>query len=109
MVNVDELFRARDKAVRECSSTAFSETQFTELLQPSVSSYLELKLLETTVLADVDEQPDLTKVVLVKETYTEQNGQQRSTFVMYGLVNTVRGWRIHTANYAFPRMGPWRR
>ena len=56
------------------------------------------------VLATADD-GELAKVAFVRETYFQDTVERRSVFLIYSLVNTVRGWKI----YKVARGSPQRR
>lgn len=106
--SVEDLFKQREDAIKTKSVSLFEETQLHELVGSISSHYLSIDAMKTTILNEVDDTPGLTKVVFVKEEYYIDNKLSHHNFLLYGIVNTIAGWKIHTITQGFFRMGPWR-
>ena len=93
--DIEALFRTRDEAVRNKDRSLFLSSQVSEIESGSSEGYLSLEDISTEVISIHDES-DIEKVVLVKETYyREPDENPRSSFLVYFLTNTVKGWRIY--------------
>ncbi len=108
MEQIQKLFQQRDIAVKTKDVALFEATQLNETAGPPSSQYFAVDAIQTEILTQADDTVDLTKVIFVKETYFTGNTPSHHNFVIYGLVNTIAGWKIHTITPAFYRMGPWR-
>jgi hypothetical protein len=95
--DIEALFSTRDEAVRKQDRSLFLSTQVSEIEFGVSKGYLSLEDMTTEVIYIHDES-ELENVVLVKETYKqpdETDENPRSSFLVYFLTNTVKGWRIY--------------
>lgn len=87
------LFQRRVDAIREKDRESLLATQVSEIPFAASEGYLTLSDIDVEVLYAHDAS-DLEKVVLVKEDYQRSDGTARSAFVLYHVINTVKGWRV---------------
>ena len=94
--NIAKLFALRDRAVAQKDRVSFLSTQVGEVEGGGSNNYIALDKMATQVL-HVYEENELEKVVFVKETYQyKPNGKEPySSFPLYFLTNTVKGWKIY--------------
>ena len=92
--DIETLFETRDEAVRKRDRPLFLSTQVSEVELGSSEGYLSLEDITTDVLCIHDES-ELEKVVLVRETYKHAGNSPRSSFLVYFLTCTIKGWRIY--------------
>lgn len=93
---IKSLFTLRGEAVSKKDRKLFLSTQIGEIEGGGSNNYIALDSMKTEVLCVYDNN-ELEKVVFVKETYTyKPNGKDPySSFPIYFLTNTVKGWRIY--------------
>lgn len=93
---IEKLFNLREKAVSKKDRVLFLSTQIDEIEGGGSQNYIALESLLSEVL-HIYEKNELEKVVFVKETYLyPPNGKEPySSFPVYFLVNTIKGWRIY--------------
>lgn len=94
MQEIEALFKQRDDAVACDDPERFLATQIRDISNASVSGYLSQRRLVSEVLATADD-GELVKVAFVRETYVQNTVEQRHAFLIYSLVNTIRGWKIY--------------
>ena len=92
--DISLLFQTRDTAVEKQDRKLFLSTQVDEIRGGSSDGYLAIKKMKSEVLYTHDER-DITKVVLVKETYFPPKTEPYSSYPVYFLVHTVKGWKIY--------------
>jgi hypothetical protein len=107
MPTIHDLFVMRDAAVGKHDIRSFQNTQLSQIIGPIAEAYTSLSRLVTDVIAEAEDEPGVSVVVFVKETYYQDDTRVDSNFVVYGLINTAAGWRIYSAAHLFPRKGPW--
>ena len=91
---IKKLFETRDEAVTRQDKRRFLSTQVSEIENGSSSGYISIDKLKSEVLYAHTES-ELEKVVFVKETYTPRGKESHSSFPVYFLTNTVKGWMIY--------------
>lgn len=89
-----KLFETRDQAVKNQNRDLFLSTQIAEIEHGSSDGYLEVENLSSKVLC-VHNENDLEKVVFVKETSAPTGKEKYSSFPVYFLTNTIKGWKIY--------------
>lgn len=98
MVNIPEeikdLFVKRDTAVTKQDRPLFLSTQIAEIDNGSSNGYLAIGKMESEILYVYPEN-ELEKIVFVKEIYTPIGKDFYSSFLVYYLVHTVKGWKIY--------------
>jgi hypothetical protein len=100
MDEIRKLFGKRDKAVSNNNDLLFLGTQIDEIQGSSTEGYLSLQKLESKVLSVYPEDNTvLTKKAFVMETYHHKGKKARQGFLVYHLVNTVKGWKIFKIAY----------
>jgi hypothetical protein len=92
--DVEALFRTRAEAVKKQDRSLFLSTQVSEIDLGSSEGYLSLEEMTTDVLY-VHAESELERIVLVKETYKRPNKDEHSSFLMYFLTQTIKGWRVY--------------
>lgn len=92
--DIKKLFTTRDEAVKKQDRKLFLSTQVGEIENSSVEGYFGIKHLRSNVLCIYDE-GDLEKIVFVKETYSPPKKDPYSSFPVYNLVKTIKGWKIY--------------
>jgi len=92
--DVIALFATRDEAVMKHDRKLFLSTQIDEIEHGSSDDYLAIEHMKSEVLYIHDEN-ELDKAVFVKETYAPENVDPHSSFPVYFLTHTVKGWRIY--------------
>jgi hypothetical protein len=92
--DIEALFETRDEAVRKQDRPLFLSTQISEIEFGSSEGYLSFEDMTTDVLYIHDES-ELEKVVLARETYKHAGTNPRSSFLIYFLTSTIKGWRIY--------------
>ncbi len=91
---IAKLFQTRDEAVLKQDAEVFRSTQLPDVEYSSVQGYLAIDNLTTEILF-IHKDSSNTKLVLVKETYKPQDKPAYSTYVLYFVVNTEKGWLIY--------------
>ena len=92
--DIKAVFEKRDDAVRKQDMALFLSTQLYEIGFGSGAGYLSINDMTTEVLS-VYEETDDSAVTFVRETYKPSGKQPRSAFLMYFLIATRKGWKIH--------------
>ena len=91
---IDKLFKTRDQAVKKQDRKLFLSTQIAEIEHGSSDGYMAIDNLKTEVL-HVHTESEIEKVVFVKETYSPTGKDPHSSFSVYFLTNTTKGWKIY--------------
>lgn len=91
---IKQLFKTRDLAVHKQDRELFVSTQVDEIERGSSEGYLGVENLHSEVL-HIHGENDVEKVVFVKETYAPSHNIPYTSYVVYYLVNTVKGWKIY--------------
>jgi hypothetical protein len=91
---IQGIFKARDEAVRKQDTPLFLSTQLFEIAFGSSKSYLSINGMTTEVL-NVHKESEDDLVVFAKETYTPQGKHPHSSFLIYFLTATRKGWKIY--------------
>lgn len=91
---ITKLFQVRDEAVLKQDAKLFQSTQLPDVEYSSVQGYLAIDNLKTDILFIHKESPT-TRLVLVKETYQPKEKAIYSTYVLYFIVHTEKGWLIY--------------
>lgn len=89
-----ELFKTRDDAINKQDRGLFLSTQVDEIERGSSEGYLGVEHLETEVIA-IHGENDVEKIVFVKENYKQNKNIPYSAYLIYYVVNTVKGWKIY--------------
>ncbi len=92
--DIKNLFATRDKAVAKQDRKLFLSAQVDEIIGGSSDNYLAIDNLKSEVL-HVYSESDIEKIVFVKETYSPKGKNPYSSFPVYFLVNTTKGWKIY--------------
>ena len=94
--DINNLFECRDKSVKSKDRTLFLSTQVGEIQGGGSSDYMALDDMDTVVLHE-EAVSEIEKVVFVKETYkyTKNGKEPYSSYPVYFLVNTIKGWKIY--------------
>ena len=97
---IKDLFRIRDRAVKNKDERLFLSTQIREIPGSGSAGYLSTDALKTTILNISSEDAfKLTKTVAVKETYFVKGKKSHEGILIYHLVNTIQGWKIYNIVY----------
>src|SRR3982751_3062330 len=88
------LFKTRDQAIKKQNRELFLSTQVDEIERGSSEGYLGVEKLVTEVLS-VHGENELEKIAFVKETYKPSKNIPYTSYLIYYLVNTVKGWKIY--------------
>jgi len=91
---IKALFSTRDKAVAKKDRKLFLSTQIAEIEYGYSEGYLNMKNMTSDVLY-VYKENELEKIVFVNETYIPKDRDLYKGFLLYFLVNTVKGWKIY--------------
>lgn len=91
---INKLFQTRNKAVKIKDKKLFLSTQLSEIEESSSNGYLELDNLNSEVL-NIHAENDLQKAVFVKETYFYREKGSSFAFLIYFLVDSIKGWKIY--------------
>lgn len=99
-IAITKLFQTRDKAITARNRDAFMSTQAGDLPNCSYEGYISAHKLKTEVLSIYEEKSQpLHRVVFTKETYFPQDKPAYSTFILYFLIDTKKGWKIYRLSY----------
>ena len=91
---IQAIFGTRDEAVRTQDASLFLSTQLAEIELGLSESYLSIADMATEVLFGY-EQSDDNVVVLARETYRPPGKHSHSSFLIYYLIQTTKGWKIY--------------
>ena len=91
---ISALFKTRDKAIEKQDRELFISTQVDEIERGSSEGYLGVEHMQTEVL-HVHQENELETIVFVKEIYTPSKNIPYDSYLIYYLVNTVKGWKIY--------------
>jgi hypothetical protein len=96
--SIMQLFKTRDKAVKDQDRELFISTQVDEIERGSSEGYLGVENLKTEVL-HVHQENELETIVFVKEIFSPSHNISYASYIIYYLVNTVKGWKIYKVKY----------
>lgn len=91
---IKTIFITRDTAVRKHDRNLFLSTQLAEIEYSAWEGYSSIEKLTSEVLF-VYEKTELEAIVLVKETYSPREKEPYSSFPVYCLIHSVKGWKIY--------------
>ena len=96
MNEVIALFKTREQAIKQQDPQLYESTQLESSMMwnGNFGIYRSVKDIKIEILSDADNEVDLSKYVFVKEACRTVNGLTFLRFAMYGLVHTVKGWKI---------------
>ncbi len=92
--DLKKLFQTRDKAVAKQDAELFRSTQLPDIEYSSAQGYLAIDNLITEILFIHKDSPDV-RLVLVKETYKPKDKAAYSSYPLYFVVHTEKGWLIY--------------
>lgn len=91
---ITKLFQTRDKAVLKQDAKLFQSTQLPDVEYSSVQGYLAIDNLTTEILF-IHKDSFSVRLVLVKETYKPNDKSAYSSYILYSVVHTEKGWFVY--------------